>query len=312
MNRTSIRRAVVPGIAALALALSACGAGNDDDARDSGSRARRLSRHRSTAAAPAPRSPPRPPGAPASRPTTRRHHQLRPGRLRHRPREVHREAYAFAGSDSYLNDDEGELTRSQGALRRRGPDRGPGLRQPDRGRLQPRRASTRSTSPPKTIADIFDGKITTWDDPAIAEPTTDADLPDDDDHPGAPLRRLGHHRELHRLPRRGRRRRLDRRARRPVADQGRRGRRGHLRRVVAAVKGGEGTIGYADESQAGDLGVVSVKVGEEFVAPSAEGAAKVARGLAAGRGPRPRSTWPSRSTAPRPSPAPTRCCWRRT
>ena len=44
--------------------------------------------------------------------------------------------------------------------------------------------------------------------------------------------------------------------------------------LVAAVKGGEGTIGYADESQAGGLGLVSVKVGEEFVAPSAEGAAK--------------------------------------
>ena len=44
--------------------------------------------------------------------------------------------------------------------------------------------------------------------------------------------------------------------------------------MVAAVKGGEGTIGYADESQAGGLGLVSVQVGEEFVAPSAEGAAK--------------------------------------
>ena len=37
-----------------------------------------------------------------------------------------------------------------------------------------------------------------------------------------------------------------------------------------------GTIGYADESQVGDLGVVKVKVGDAYVAPSAEGAAKVA------------------------------------
>ena len=45
--------------------------------------------------------------------------------------------------------------------------------------------------------------------------------------------------------------------------------------VVGAVGDGDGTIGYADASAAGDLGVVNIKVGEEYVAPSAEGAAKV-------------------------------------
>lgn len=45
--------------------------------------------------------------------------------------------------------------------------------------------------------------------------------------------------------------------------------------VIQAVTAGAGYIGYADESQAGSLGKVSVKVGEEFVAPSAEGAAAV-------------------------------------
>ena len=45
--------------------------------------------------------------------------------------------------------------------------------------------------------------------------------------------------------------------------------------LVAAVKSGEGTIGYADESQAGGLGIAALKVGEEYVAPSAEAAAKV-------------------------------------
>ena len=38
---------------------------------------------------------------------------------------------------------------------------------------------------------------------------------------------------------------------------------------------GKGTIGYADHSQAGDLSVVNVKVGEEYVTPSAEAAAKI-------------------------------------
>ena len=42
--------------------------------------------------------------------------------------------------------------------------------------------------------------------------------------------------------------------------------------MVQAVKAGEGTIGYADDSQAGDLGVAKVKVGNTYVAPSAQGA----------------------------------------
>nr|WP_214367455.1 phosphate ABC transporter substrate-binding protein PstS [Pseudonocardia sp. H11422] len=45
--------------------------------------------------------------------------------------------------------------------------------------------------------------------------------------------------------------------------------------VVGAVTAGAGTIGYADESQAGDLGKVQVKVGNEFVAPTPEAAAAV-------------------------------------
>ena len=45
--------------------------------------------------------------------------------------------------------------------------------------------------------------------------------------------------------------------------------------VVAAIGAGEGTIGYADESQVGDLGTASVKVGANYVGPSAEAAAKI-------------------------------------
>ena len=45
--------------------------------------------------------------------------------------------------------------------------------------------------------------------------------------------------------------------------------------MVDAVKNGEGTIGYADASQAGDLGVAEIQVGTEFVAPTAEAAAKI-------------------------------------
>jgi phosphate transport system substrate-binding protein len=44
--------------------------------------------------------------------------------------------------------------------------------------------------------------------------------------------------------------------------------------VVEAVTAGEGAVGYADASQAGDLGIASIKVGSDYVAPSPEGAAK--------------------------------------
>lgn len=43
--------------------------------------------------------------------------------------------------------------------------------------------------------------------------------------------------------------------------------------VVNAVKAGEGSVGYADSSQAGGISSVNIKVGEEFVGHSAEGAA---------------------------------------
>jgi phosphate transport system substrate-binding protein len=45
--------------------------------------------------------------------------------------------------------------------------------------------------------------------------------------------------------------------------------------VIDAVTNGTGTIGYADASRAGDLGVAKIKVGEEFVEYSAEAAAAI-------------------------------------
>jgi phosphate transport system substrate-binding protein len=45
--------------------------------------------------------------------------------------------------------------------------------------------------------------------------------------------------------------------------------------VVEAVAAGEGAIGYADASQAGELGVAKIKVGSEFVEPTPEAAAKI-------------------------------------
>jgi phosphate transport system substrate-binding protein len=127
---------------------------------------------------------------------------------------------------------------------------------------------------PNTIGQIFEGKITKWDDSAIKTDNPDADLPSSTITP------------VHRSDDSGTTENftdyLDQ-----ASDGGWTG--GPIQTwpikggeaaegtsgVVAAVTGGNGTIGYADESQAGDLGRANVKVGDEFVAPTPEAAAKV-------------------------------------
>ncbi|MDX6232825.1 MAG: phosphate transport system substrate-binding protein [Nocardioidaceae bacterium] len=127
---------------------------------------------------------------------------------------------------------------------------------------------------PATISGIFAGKITTWDDAAIKADNPDAKLPSTKITP------------VHRSDDSGTTQNFTDYLSKasdgawtaepaqtwPVkggeAAEGTSG-------VVAAVKGGKGTIGYADESQAGDLGKASVKVGDTYNAPTPEGAAKV-------------------------------------
>ena len=204
----------------------------------------------------------------------------------------------------------GRAQRGQEALPRRGPDRGPELRQPDRRRLQPRGRRRPSALRP-VIAEIFDGKITKWNDPKIAAENPDADLPAETitpvhraDDSGTTdnftdyLSQAGEGAWPHEpegvWPTKG-----------GEAASGTSG-------LVAAVKNGTGTIGYADASQAGDLGIASVKVGEEYVAADPRGRGQGPRGLAPPSRAAPRSTWPSSSTARPRRPAPTRSCSRRT
>jgi len=138
---------------------------------------------------------------------------------------------------------------------------------------------------PATVAGIFHGDITTWNDPAIASDNPDAELPSTKITP------------VHRSDDSGTTKNftdyLSKAAGDVWTDEAdgvwplKGGEAGNgTSGVISAVKGGEGTIGYADESQAAGLGVAKVGVGEEFVAPSAEAAAKVVEGseLKAGRG----------------------------
>lgn len=124
---------------------------------------------------------------------------------------------------------------------------------------------------PETLGAIFAGDITTWDDDAIAADNPDASLPSTEITP------------VHRSDDSGTTGNftdyLDSAASSwtegatetwPIeGGEGADGTSG----VVASVTNGEGTIGYADASQAGDLGIATVKVGEEYVAPTPEGAA---------------------------------------
>ncbi len=125
-----------------------------------------------------------------------------------------------------------------------------------------------------TIAGIFAGTITNWNDPAIAATNPDATLPDlaitpvhrsDDsgttenftEYLGAAAPDVWTYEADGVWPFEG-----------GEAAQGTSG-------LVDAVTNGTGTIGYADASRAGDLGTVAVQVGDEFVSYSPEAAAAI-------------------------------------
>jgi phosphate transport system substrate-binding protein len=127
---------------------------------------------------------------------------------------------------------------------------------------------------PATLADIFAGKITKWNDQAIAADNPDATLPDTDITP------------VHRSDDSGTTQNFTdylaqaapQSWKYPAAQTWplQNGEAGDgTSGVVNAVKAGAGSIGYADASQAGSLGKAMIKVGSAFVAPSANSASKV-------------------------------------
>jgi phosphate transport system substrate-binding protein len=130
---------------------------------------------------------------------------------------------------------------------------------------------------PETLGAIFNGDITTWDDPAIAADNPDADLPGDSITPVHRSDGSGTtdnftdymdqtsggswtYGKTDEWPVKG-----------SSAGEGADGTSG----VVAAVQNGAGTIGYADESQAGDLSQAAIKVGDSYNTPSAEAASAI-------------------------------------
>ena len=125
-----------------------------------------------------------------------------------------------------------------------------------------------------TIAKIFDGKIAKWNDPAIADQNKDLKLPDTaitvvhrSDKSGTTQNFVSYFKDVtpdnwtydlsENWPN--------------EVGQGAKGTSG----VISTVKQADGTIGYADFSQVGDLGTVAVKVGDKYNEISAEAGSKV-------------------------------------
>ncbi len=129
--------------------------------------------------------------------------------------------------------------------------------------------------PPEVIAGVFAETITTWDDPAIAEANPDVELPSTSITP------------VHRSDDSGTTENFTSYLETVAGDVWTYGEvetwPGDLSGeaapqtagVVQAVGAGDGYVGYADASQAGDLGTVAVGVGGEFTEFSPEAAATV-------------------------------------
>ena len=265
------RRVIVPGIAAIALgaSLTACGAGNESSSGGSGSSdlSGTLSGSGSSAQE-------------AAMDTWRSAFQGKnsgvtvnydPAGSGAGVEKFNGGGVDFAASDSALDADKGEVSA---AKERCGAD---AIEVPDYvsqiALVYNLKGVDDLQLSAKTAANIFAGKITTWNDPAIKTENPDADLPSTRIDP------------VHRSDESGTTANFTDYLSKasegawtaepdkvwPIkSGEGATGTSG----VISAVKQGSGSIGYADFSQAGDLSAAKIKVGSDYVAPSAEGAAK--------------------------------------
>lgn len=125
----------------------------------------------------------------------------------------------------------------------------------------------------EVIGGIFAGDITNWNDPAIADLNPDAELPDLDI---VPVHRSDDSGTTENFTEYLSENAPDAWTHGPIEtwpiDGGQSG--DGTSGLISTVEGGNGTIGYADASQAGNLGTANIQVGEEFVEYSSEAAAK--------------------------------------
>ncbi len=180
---------------------------------------------------------------------------------------------AYAGSDTPLSESEGELAK---AIKRCEP--GQLVEVPDY--ISPIAIIYNLPGveelklEPETLAKIFNQEIENWNDPEIAKENPGVELPETrivpvnrsdesgttenfTDYLSKVAPSVWTHEVSGEWPVKG-----------GEAASGTSG-------VVEAVAAGEGAIGYADASQAGELGKALIKVGNDWAEPSAEAAAKV-------------------------------------
>lgn len=183
----------------------------------------------------------------------------------------------FAGSDAFLKDDEFETSKERCAG--------------DRGAINlphyvspvaipynlPQIDGATLKLSPGVLADIFANEVTNWNDPAIADLNGGVDLPDVAINP------------VHRSDESGTTENFTDYLAQAAPDRwsfgaieawdsdGPGGGEGapQTSGVIAAVVAGEGSIGYADASQVGDLPAAAIEVGGEFVELSPEAAGRI-------------------------------------
>jgi phosphate transport system substrate-binding protein len=272
VTRSTLRRAALPAAVVLSLALTACGAANEDTASTSGagSEATALSGTLAGAGSSAQAAAMEAwvAGFNSENPdVTVNYDPIGSGGGRE---QFIAGGTDFAGSDAYL--DEEELPVAQ---ERCGGDviEVPEYVSPIAVAFNLDGVDALNLGPAE-IAGIFAQKITTWDDPAIAEINPDVELPSTKITPVNRSDESGTTENFVEYlaatapdvwtyeisgvwPVKG-----------GEAAQGTSG-------VVGAIEGGNGAIGYADASQVGDLSVAKVGVGDEYVEYSPEAAAKV-------------------------------------
>ena len=180
-------------------------------------------------------------------------------------------AVNFAGTDSAMDDDEIAKAKEKGCTGE--TIQFPIYVSPIAVAFNLKDVDSLNLSAP-VIADIFSGKIKTWNDPAIAKENEGVDLPDTKITP------------VNRSDESGTSKNFSAYLSEAAADnwthepedvwpikggEAAKGTSG----VVDTIGAGEGNIGYADASQIGDLKAAKIKAGEEFIEYSPDAAAKI-------------------------------------
>jgi phosphate transport system substrate-binding protein len=269
VNTFSVRRVAIPAVAVLALGLSLTACGNNDSSGSTGAGGDTLNGGGATSQA-------------TAQQTWRANYQKQNGGTINYEEvgsgtgveNFTSKAYSFAGTDAFLTSD--QLSAAKDAC---GADviEVPAYVSPIAVAFNLPGVTSLNLDA-KTIADIFNGTITTWDDAAIAQQNPDAKLPSTaistvhrSDESGTTFNFTDYlskasdgawSDEANTVW--------------PASIKGGQGLEG-TSGVVGGLSDTEGAIGYADDSavKTTDLGLVSIKVGSDYNAPTADGAAKV-------------------------------------